>query len=320
MIRNVIAMLLVAGAMATGGPAVVAADPKPLYVRTIERYPAPKLEEVGGRELKFLVDPAKLQSAEPAAAFAEIWAKVKTAAAKHGFKVTEKAEAALKIELAYKEYFDTANQALWQQGYLLRITQKFKKGVAEPTVGVTVKAIQPDALVALSKPLTVVGADKAKTEAEENVGMGFDGQLAGYMEKGSSFTARLDDLGKMTLGDFAKYVPELGKLGIPGDTRLASHRAYSVRVRPGAVELPGTEPCGVSMEGWATKPGEKPYLYDFSIGYSDIDFYDSAPIHEGGERFLLKVLHQELAAVAMADGEKWGGSKVRKLMNRPIAR
>jgi hypothetical protein len=319
MFRNVVSVLLVAGSMFAGAGAHAAEQPKPLYLRTIERYPAPKLEEVGGRELKFLLDGAKLPE-KPEAAFALVWSRVKASGAKHGFTVTEKAEAAMKVEQSYKEYFDTADQALWKKGFLIRITQKYKKGVAEPEVSVTVKAINQDANVTLATPLKVVGVEKVKTEAEENVGMGVNGQLAGYVEKGSSFTVFLDKLGQLTLGDFAKYMPELGNLGIPGNTQLVGKRAYSVRARPGTVTLPGTEPCGVSMEGWSAKPGERPTLFDFSIGYSDIDFYDSAQTHEAGEKFLLNAIQGELADLAMAEGEKWGGSKVRKLMNRAVIR
>jgi len=72
------------------------------------------------------------------------------------------------------------------------------------------------------------------------------------------------------------------------------------------------------MEAFAEKAGGAPYLYDFSYGYGDLYFYDIAQVHEAGEKFLTKVLHGELAAIAMPESEKWGGSKVRKLMNRPL--
>jgi len=317
MIRNLVTALLVAGAVATL-PVTGAETPKPLHVRTIAKYPAPKLQDVGGREYKFLFDPAKLPE-KPEAAMARIWERVKAAAAKHGFKVSEKADAG-KVEQSYKEYFDTPGQDLWKKGYIVRITQKYKKGTPEFQVGVTVKAVNPDADITMATPLAVVGGDKVKTEAEENVGPAPGGTLDGYVEKGSSFTVTLEDLGKLTLGDFAKYMPELLKLGLPAGTPLKGTRAYSVRMRPGTVDLPGTEPCGVSMEGWSTEQGGKPYLYDFSFGYGDIDFYDSAAIHQAGEDFCAKVLLGELKDITMADQDKWGGSKVRKLMNRPITR
>jgi len=122
----------------------------------------------------------------------------------------------------------------------------------------------------------------------------------------------------MTLADFGKFVPELLSIGLPADTAFVGKKAYSSRVKPGAVVLPGTEPCGVSMEAFAEKEGGAPYLYDFSYGYSDLYFYDIAKVHEAGEQFLMKVLHGDLAAIAMPESEKWGGSKVRKLMNRPL--
>jgi len=317
MIRNIVAVLLVAGTVATGGWAAAPAQPKALHLRTIEKYPAPILTHVSGREVKFLLDPAKLPGS-PAEAFATVWNRVKAASAKHGFKVTEKEGNPLKIENAYKEYFDTPGQDLWKKGYLVRITQKFKKGVAEFQVGITVKAVNPDAKIALATPLKVVGVDKVKTEAEENAGPGAGGRLDGYVEKGASFSATLDSLGKLTLGDFAKFMPELATLGIPADTKLVGSRAYSVRVKPGAVELAGTDDCGFSFEGWSTKPGEAPYLYDVSLGYGDIDFYDSAALHEASEQFYQKVILGELSDLAMPEPEKWGGSKVRKLMNRPM--
>ncbi len=318
MIRPLVPVLIVAGFLAAL-PAQ-AQQARPLYQRTIATYPSPVLQDVGGREYKFLFDPARLPE-KPEAAMGMIWERVKAAAAKHGFKVSEKAEGAFKLEQSYKEYFDTPAQDLWKKGYIIRITQKYKKGIPEHTVSVTVKAVNPDARVAMAVPLAVpatANVEKLKTEAEENVGPAPGGTLNGYVEKGTSFTVALDDLGKLTLGDFSKYMPELAKLGLPADTVLKGNRAYSTRMRPGSVDLPGTEPCGVSMEGWSVKPGEKPYLYDFSFGYGDLDFYDAAQIHQGGEDFSVKAILGELKDITMKDQEKWGGSKVRKLMNRPI--
>lgn len=290
--------------------------PAPLFARTIAKYPAPLLEDVSGREFKHLFDPARTK-ATPEAAFKDLWGQVRAAAAKAGLQVTEKEKNPLKIELSTKEYLDTADQALWKRGYLIRITTKYAGGVADASGKVTVKAIHEDAGKTLATPLAVVGV-KSEGECQDNVGMGYGGQLAGYVEKGSSFSVALADLGARTLGDFGKYLPELLKLGLPADTKLVSTKAFSYRVRPGHVVLPGTEPCGISMEAWTDKEGGAPYLYDFSYGYDDVDFYASAAIHAAGEAFLQKVICGELAALAMPEGGKWGGSKVRKLMNRPI--
>lgn len=132
----------------------------------------------------------------------------------------------------------------------------------------TVKATDEDAVRCLSTPLVVVGA-KGKTEAEGNVGFGPQGLLREYIEKGSTFPVTLEQLGALTLGDFGKFMPELLKLGLPAGTKLVGTKAYTYRVKPGAILLPGTEPCGISMEAWAHKDGGKPFLMDFSFGYGD---------------------------------------------------
>ena len=311
--------LLVAAIVAVGvGPSFAQDSPKPLFARTVAKYPAPKLDDVTSREFKHLFDPAKTK-ATPEAAFKDLWTQIKAAAAKAGFEITEKEKNPLKLEYSTKEYLDTPDQALWKSGYLVRITTKYVGGSADTSGKVTVKAINEDALKSLSTPLKVVGV-KSESECQDNVGMSYGGQLAGYVEKGSSFTITLADLGARTLGDFGKYMPELLKLGLPADTKLVSTKAFSYRVRPGFVVLPGTEPCGVSMEGWTDKEGGAPYLYDFSYGYEDVEIYGNEAIHTAGEKFLTKVIRGELGNLAMPDGEKWGGSKVRKLMNRAITK
>jgi hypothetical protein len=319
MTRTALKTLLVATLVAAGAGESFAADPpKPLYARTIEKYPAPKLEDVSGREFKHLFDPAKTKPAADAG-LKDLWTKVKAAAAKAGFEVTEKEKGAYKLDQSTKEYFDTPDQALWKQGYLIRLTTKYVAGVPDSSGKVTIKAIHEDPLKTLATPLKVEGV-KSESECQDNVGFGPGGQLRGYVEKGSSFTVEVSALGGHTLGDFGKYMPELLKLGLPATTKLVSTKAFSYRIRPGYVVLPGTEPCGVSMEAWCAKEGDKPYLIDFSFGYDDVEFYGNDKIHAAGEAFMEKVIHGELKDLAAPNGEKWGGSKVRSLMNRPITK
>lgn len=315
--RAVSGLLALALVIGCAGVAVAADEPGPLYVQTIQKYRAPVLDDVGGREYKFLIDPAKMK-AKPADAFKDIWKKARAAAEKNGFEVTEKEKNPFKVELATKEYLDTPDQLLWKAGYQIRVTNKYADGKPAKDVAVNVKCVKEDARLAMAAPLAVTGGEKVKVEAEGNVGIGPGGRLREYIEKGATFTVPVEALGKMTLADFGRFVPELLSIGLPADTALVGKKAYSSRVKPGAVVLPGTEPCGVSMEAFSDKEGGAPYLYDFSYGYSDLYFYDIAKVHEAGERFLTKVLHGELAAIAMPESEKWGGSKVRKLMNRPL--
>ena len=87
--RVVSGLLALALVLGCAGIAVAADEAKPLYVQTIEKYPAPKLADVDGREYKVLFDPAKTKGT-PEDAFKDLWSKVKAAAAKQGFAVTEK--------------------------------------------------------------------------------------------------------------------------------------------------------------------------------------------------------------------------------------
>jgi len=319
---KIAAVTLLSAFAALGGPASVAiANDKPLYVRTIEAFPSPKLDDVSGREYKVILDANKAKSSLNDT-FADQWAQIKAAAAKRGFTVTEKDKNPLKVEMSTKEYFDTADQALWKAGYLIRISTKYKDGAPEDKVKVTVKAVNEPTAKILARPLTVVGidADKVKTEAEENVGFIPGGKLDGYVEKGADFSVKTTQLGAMTLGDFGKFMPELLKLGLPASTPLIGNKAYSYRIKPGAVVLPEVGPCGVSMEAWSTAEGATPYLYDFSYGYGDVDFYAIKAAHAEGEKFMVQVVKDELKSLLAADSDNWGGSKVRKLMNRPVGK
>lgn len=316
--RAVSRLLVASVALAAAGPAAAADSPGTLHARTTAEYPAPKLDAVRGREYKSLVDPAKT-GGMPEEAFREIWSRLRAAAAKKGFTITEKEKHPLRIAVSTKEYFDTPEQALWGKGYLVRVTTKYEGGKAGEIVVVTVKAIRADALETLRAPLTVVGP-AAKTEAEGNVGPAGDGALVEIIEKGSTFSVKPADLGAMTLGDFGKFMPELLRLGLPAATKLAGTKAWSYQVHPGAVVLPGVKPCGVSMEGWAAKEGGAPYVYDLSYRCGDLDFYAAAESHAAGERVLLEVVMDDLSGLAVSDSGMWGGSKVRRLMNRPVPR
>lgn len=294
-----------------------AAEPAPVYQTMFRTQPAPALAQVQGREYKFLVDPARLQPGMDAG-FADLWQQVLRAAGQRGFKIEEKDKNAFKVDVSTKEYFDTPDGALWKAGYLIRLSTNYQDGKPEPSTRVTVKAVNRDTATVLSRTLKVEGVEKVKIEAEDAIGFQAGATLGQYVEKGASFTLPATALGARTLGDFARYVPELGKLGLPPGTPLKGTLVYSYRVKPGAVVLPGVGACGVSMEAWSRTLGGQPYLYDFSFGYSDIDFYAEAEAHAVGERFMDVVFGDQLYKLQPADGEKWGGSKVRQLMNRPL--
>jgi hypothetical protein len=63
--------LLAAGLFQVAAPAA-----EPLYLRTVAQYPAPKLKQLGGREYKALLDPAKLKG-DPEDAFQALFCIVR---------------------------------------------------------------------------------------------------------------------------------------------------------------------------------------------------------------------------------------------------
>lgn len=289
----------------------------PVTAAMFKALPAPTLAEVQGREYKFLVDPAALKPAMEEA-FVDLWQQVIEAAQHRGFEITQKDKNAFKIDLSTKEYLDTPDKALWQAGYLIRLSTNYKDGKPETNTRVTIKSINRDTTTVLKRQLKVTGVEKVKIEAEDAIGFQAGGKLGQYVEKGATFTVAADSLGARTLGDFAKFVPELAQTDLPLNTPLKGITAYSYRVKPGAVVLPSVGACGVSMEAWSKTLGGKPYLYDYSFGYGDIDFYAETEAHAVGERFMEAVFGDQLYKLQPADGEKWGGSKVRYLMNRPL--
>ena len=251
--------------------------------------------------------------------FREVWNRVKASAARNGYAVTERKNDPLKIETSTKEYFDTRDQALWRAGYVLRITTRQEGRKPDAMVNVTVKAIHEDASRTLATPLTVVGVQKVSVGAEENIGFVPGGKLGGYVEKGASFSVPLESLGKFTLGDFGRHMPELLGLGLPADTALAGVKVFSWSVKPGAIALPGIKPSGVTMEAWSKAENGVPEIYDFSFGYKAGASHAAGQTRAAAEQFMVKVLQAGLAEGRGPEDDQWGGSKVRRLMNRPVA-
>jgi hypothetical protein len=181
-----------------------------------------------------------------------------------------------------------------------------------------VKAIHADALRTLAIPLQVLGVE-ATTESEGNVGLSRNDELGEYVEKGSSWRVDVDQLGSLTLGDFGKFMPELLKLGLPANTMLISTKVYAVHTKPGQIIFPGAEPFPVSLEGWSKTEGGPIFLFDISYRFNG-GYYTNAPSHTAGERFMTLVLQGALKEWTLPDSGRWGGSKVRDLLNHPLER
>lgn len=312
-IARTAAVFAAALGLACSARIALAAQPKAFGTNAVA-----KTESVDGYEYKFLVQPgAKVSTADQG--FREVWNRVKASAARNGYAVTERKNDPLKIETSTKEYFDTRDQALWRAGYVLRITIRQEGRKPDALVNVTVKAIHEDASRTLATPLTVVGVQKVSVGAEENIGFVPGGKLGGYVEKGASFSVPLESLGKFTLGDFGRHMPELLGLGLPADTALTGVKVFSWSVKPGAIALPGIKPSGVTMEAWSKAENGVPEIYDFSYGYKNGASTAAGQTRAAAEQFMVKVLQAGLAEGRGPEDDQWGGSKVRRLMNRPVA-
>ena len=304
-------------ACAQGLPSVTADAPKPFYLRTIERYPSPILKDLTAREYKFLLDPTVLPKVSEAA-FQEIWRRIRIASERTGFTLTEgvrKSGKPAKVEASVKAYLDTAGQELWKKGYLLRITTKVKGEVE--TRSMTVKALRADAVQTLATPLQVRGAE-SRTEAEGNTGVVPEGGLAEYVEKGCSWTVTKAQLGSLTLADFGKFMPELLLQGIPSSAELVTTKVHARHVKPGLLLLPNGASAPFTLEAWSRSEGGPPFLYEISFRCEGVDFYQDSGASAAGERFMREVLQGELKDLALPGGGRWGGSKVRALLNRPV--
>jgi hypothetical protein len=73
------------------------------------------------------------------------------------------------------------------------------------------------------------------------------------------------------------------------------------------------------MESWSASRGGAPDILDFSFACETPDFYAPSQTAAAAEQFMVKVLQGDLPGSRGPDNDPWGGSKVRRLMNRPVA-
>lgn len=314
--RRLVSSLFVAGALVVGlSQTTTSAFAAELYTQCQKDW-GNLVGQVEGREFKFLVDPAKV-SPDQKKAFQQVWGDVKAALEKNGVKVTEREKGAFSLTPLVKTFYDTPNMDLWKKGYLIRTTVSYKKGYPQAEMKVIVKRINGQAKDIINSELTLTNG-KGKPSSEDNIGIGPKGGLYSYVEKGIGFKATRADLGDMNLKDFAQYVPQLAKLGLPEDTKLVAYPAFGVRARPGLVELPGLDkPTAVSMESWARTEGGKPIVYDYSFGYGG-DFNAMTKAHVSAENALNAIQKDLGPKLGLPESGKYIGSKVRVLLNQPM--
>ena len=274
----------------------------------IAKHPAPALETVQAREMKFLIDPAKVGDT-PEQGLATIWKKVKTFAKKESIVLKEKSFDAHGFTYSTKVYYDTPKGDLAHLGYVVRITTKYLTG-KPASAALTVKFIDRDhpERVFTSMP------EEEDAAVEENVGPAPGYTLDTYLEKSAKVDVDLNDI-PITLADFTGLVPHLGTLGLDPKTRLKGVGAYSIRMKPGFVMLPGLPfPAGISMEAWLpVESGEHAFVYDFSFGYPTGDYYDMEKTHTTAENIIQKMYQQLDQEMGLPKNAEWRGSKVTYL-------
>lgn len=280
----------------------------------IAGHPAPALEIVEAREMKFLIDPAKV-GPDPETGLVTIWNTVKAFAKKEGIALKEKDTNADDFTYATKVYYDTPKEDLTRLGYVVRITTKYFTG-KPASAALTVKFIDRD------NPEQVLTSMPEEEDAaiEENVGPAPGYMLDTYLEKSTKVDVDLSDL-PVTLSDFAALVPHLGTLGLNPETQLSGTGAYSIRMKPGVVILPGMPfPAGISMEAWLpVESGEAAFVYDFSFGYPTGDYYDMSETHTAAEHFIQKMYQKLDKNIGLPGNDRWRGSKAAYLRKGGLA-
>ncbi len=284
-----------------------------LYERDIRQYPVPILQSIGSREYKIVLDASQLQPV-PKDGLAKLWAVLKTEAGIHSILMLENP---LKSSSSLKVYYDTPDLALRRKGYLIRVTTVEKHGLPRKDKRtVTIKAIHPNAAIALATPLKI--ADRAaKISAEENVGIGPSCSLQGAIAKETSFSIEADVLGSGTLADFGRFMPELLELGLPAETHLKAAKAYSINMRPGVLALEISQSntiwAKISLESWSSEPDGPAFLYEVSFRSRTKDFYADGPLHARGEGIAQKLFCGALARITVPGD---AASKAQNLMSR----
>ena len=291
-----------------------AADAGPLWERNLAKWQP--LRQIASREFKFLVDPKHFSGGREAG-FRAVWEKVKDAAAKNGFKITD-GKKGLKQAVSTKEYFDTPDFKLRKAGYVIRVSTKYADGKPVYPFTLTVKEMSPDNLYRiLGSKLAIAKGYKAEAGNEENISISANGALNGYIESAWGVKLKPEEIGARTVGDFGKIFPALLAAGLPADTKLEAKTAFGYKVVPGTLHLDGGVDVDIEMEGWAAAADGAIYLGEVSFSLETPDYYAMAKTHASAERFLQLCLGRDAAELKLANGERWAGSKVLFLLNLP---
>lgn len=224
-----------------------------------------------------------------------------------------------KWKYAEKCYYDTADRALRQKGYVVREVYPRKKNgeIGPEKFTLTVKEVAGEDLGRLARSsLADAPGRKGKTKLEENISLDGAGGLQSYFEVTLKAKGEAGGLGRRALGDYAARYPALAESGLPPETALMPVTAHSLERKIGTFQLPGKLVMTVSVEGWALTRTGVPILLCAEADLAEDPGYGagSGPLR-AAEDFFLQVFGAGLRDIAMPGGAAYAGSKLRILLD-----
>ena len=274
-------------------------------------------KKVSSRSFKFLatIDPAKDAEANIAVLRDAVIAAGK--AEGYAYKEAKKGD---EWRYGEKRYYDTPAYDIYKKGYVIRETYRYAKGgTADPEKFVfTVKEMSPNDLnrIVTSK-LAPVKSLESLVKFEENISLADNGALQSYFESAIGARFKNKDLGARTMGDFAKFYPELGKLGIPAGAKFVPVTGYSTQLKFGAFVMPGGDEAKMDIEVWSRAPGGPIFVAEIAFDMNNDEGYESdAADMKDSEDFFLKVFGKAMKPRAMPGAGPYMGSKVRALFDQ----
>lgn len=290
-----------------------------LSARNIAKWGS--FQTVESREFSYLLDPGPFGDGTETArqhGFQSIWGQLKQIAEQNGFEILDRPKNPFRESLNTREYFDTADFALRNKGFLIRVATDYAKGKPKNKSTLVVKENSSDDFNRVFQSKLEFGeAFSGETGIEENVFLNRDRRLENSLEVAKKIKLDSNALGKRTLGDFGNVIPQLLELGLADSSSLTRHMTYSYDVKPGHVVLTPSFKARIKLEIWTRKQNADPFIGDLSFEVMTENYDDMADVHTQAERFSAKVLGQHGGNFAFPNAARWGGSKTRLLLNLP---
>jgi adenylate cyclase class IV len=192
--------------------------------------------------------------------YRQYWTIVKTLATEMGVGVTEKKNA-FKESGQKNRYYDTKNQDLSKNKYILRERSKIKDGILDWQSELTLKYRITAGENAFDNSIETGAAYKPAIKCEEDY-TGFADGIVGKASSKTSFShtvKKLPRVERATLGDYATIFPTLAKLGVNLNEPVYLTNGVSVneyKVTPGALDFSGAE-VAVDICAWTDEATDK---------------------------------------------------------------